>query len=183
MQPSIETMKAAYDKHKNLKIAASEIGMKWQTLYWYLKRENYPIVGDKSAYGSAKDKFAARAESDFKRIVPMATDMNKETYQSKYDFKINGLKIDIKASNLNHGINGSKYMRWAFSLRRQEMFADFVVGMAYKNNELCKLFLFPSEQIRFRQTITISERGSKRWSEFEISDIDLKEFFERTTLN
>ncbi len=183
MQLSIETMKAAYDKHKNLKIAASEIGMKWQTLYWHLKRWNHPIVSDKSAYGSTKDKFAARAESDFREIVPTAIDMNKEAYQNKYDFKINGLKIDVKASNLNYGVKGSKCMRWAFSIKKQEMIADFVVGMAYKDNKLFKLFLFPSEKIRFRQTITINERGSRKWSEFEISKSDLKEFFEDTILN
>lgn len=183
MNITIQEMKHAYDKHKNLKLAAADIGMKWQTLYWYLKRENHPVIGSKSEYGSDKDKFAAKAESDFKKIIPSAIDMNKETYQSKYDFKINNLKVDIKASNLNRGTNDSKYMRWAFSLKKQEMFADFIVGMAYKNNKLYKLFLFPSEQVRFRQTITISERGSKKWSEFEISSDDLQEFFEKTILN
>lgn len=63
------------------------------------------------------------------------------------------------------------------------MFADFIVGMAYKNNELFKLFLFPSEQVRFRQTITISERGSNKWSDYEISKEELQEFFESTVTN
>lgn len=183
MNITIQEMKNAYDKRKNLKLAAADIGMKWQTLYWYLKRENHPVIGSKSEYGSDKDKFAARAESDFKKMIPSAIDMNKEKFQSKYDFKVNDLKVDIKASNLHSGIKYSKYMRWAFSLRKQEMFADFIVGMAYKNNELFKLFLFPSEQVRFRQTITISERGSNKWSDYEISKEELQEFFESTIIN
>lgn len=44
MNITIQEMKSAYDKHKNLKLAADDIGMKWQTLYWYLKRENHPII-------------------------------------------------------------------------------------------------------------------------------------------
>lgn len=183
MNITIQEMKNAYDKHKNLKLAAADIGMKWQTLYWYLKRENHPIVGNKSEYGSDKDRFAAKAESDFKKMIPSAIDMNKEKFQSKYDFKINGLKVDIKASNLNRGTKYSKYMRWAFSLKKQEMFADFIVGMAYKDSKLYKLFLFPSEQVRFRQTITISERGSDKWGDYEISKEDLQEFFESTVIN
>ena len=37
----------AYDKHKNLKLAASEIGLKWQTLYSRLKNQGVNIIGDK----------------------------------------------------------------------------------------------------------------------------------------
>lgn len=181
--PTIEQMKSAYDKHKNLKIAAAEIGMKWQTLYWYLKQQNHPIISDKSRYGSSADKFSAKSEQDFLQIVPHAIDMNSKQYQSKYDFEINGLKVDVKASNLNHGIKNSKYLRWAFCIKKQEMFADFIVGMAYKNGELFKLFLFPAEQVKFRSTVTISERGSRKWNDFEISKEDLKEFFEQTVMN
>lgn len=181
--PSIEEMKAAYDKYKNLKLAAAEVGMKWQTLYWYLKKVDYPINGDKSRYGSDKDRFAASAEADFKKIIPSAVDMNNQVYQNKYDFDIHGLKVDVKASNLKQANKKSASKRWAFSLRKQEMIADFVVGMAYKEQKLHKLFLFPSEQIRFHSTISISENGSQKWSDFEISQNDLSSFFEQTVLS
>lgn len=183
MDITIQEMKNAYDKHKNLKQAASDIGMKWQTLYWYLKRENHPIVGNKSQYGSDKDRFAAKAEADFKKMIPSAIDMNKEKFQSKYDFEIHNLKVDVKASNLRTLNNPSKSSRWAFSLKKQEMIADFIVGMAYKNDELFKLFLFPSEQIRFMQSISISEHGSEKWGDYEVSKEELQEFFESTIIN
>ncbi|ULJ64016.1 hypothetical protein MIS33_07550 [Wielerella bovis] len=181
--PTIEEMKMAYDKHKNLKLAADEVGMKWQTLYWYLKKHNHHISSDKSRYGSATDKFAAKAEQDFKQLVPSAKDMNSTIFQSKYDFKIHGLKVDVKASQLHQGNKGKPNLRWAFSLKKQEMLADFIVGMAYKDEKIVKLYLFPAEQIRFRSTISISENGSSKWRDFEISPDDLKAFFEKTILN
>lgn len=46
----------AYDKHKNLKLAANEIGLKWQTLYCMLKNQGINIIGDKLRYGSDRDK-------------------------------------------------------------------------------------------------------------------------------
>jgi hypothetical protein len=56
MNIPVEQMKAAYDKHKNLKVAADELGMKWQTLYWCLKKYNHPVVGNKSKYGTSLQK-------------------------------------------------------------------------------------------------------------------------------
>ena len=72
MNIPIEQMKSAYDKHQNLKVAASELGMKWQTLYWHLKKHNHPIIGNKSKYGSPKDKLASliRFEDRCEGVVP-----------------------------------------------------------------------------------------------------------------
>ncbi|CAL9963606.1 hypothetical protein VPHF99_0085 [Vibrio phage F99] len=47
MKNSITVMKEVYDKHKNLKIAAEELGMVWQTLYWNLNKVRHPVTGDK----------------------------------------------------------------------------------------------------------------------------------------
>jgi hypothetical protein len=179
-QPSIERMKEAYDKHRHLKNAAESIGMKWQTLYWHLKREGHPIQGDKERYGSESDRFAAKAEHEFAALVGNAANMNKAKYQSKYDFDINGLKVDIKASRLNLGHKLAKSRRWAFSLKRQEMLADFIVCMAYKDDVLFRLFLLPSEQVRYRSTVSIPENATSKWDDYEISTQDLKEFFEKT---
>ena len=52
----------AYSRHMNLKLAAHELGMKWQTLYYRLKRAGVPVVGDKLRHGSDRDRLAARAE-------------------------------------------------------------------------------------------------------------------------
>jgi len=37
----------AYEKHKNLKLAANDVGLPWQTVYVHLKRAGVPVVGDK----------------------------------------------------------------------------------------------------------------------------------------
>ena len=182
MTPTIHEMKSAYDKHKHLKIAADSIGMKWQTLYWHLKKSGHPIQGDKESYGSEKDKFAATSERDFQGIIGREIkNLNTEKFQSKYDFEINGLKVDIKASRLHNGSKQSKAMRWAFSLKKQEMVADFIVCMAYKENQLFKIFLIPRESLRYRSTISISENLRSKWVDYLISEEDLKEFFQETT--
>ena len=180
MQPSIEQMKNAYDEHRHLGKAAEAIGMKWQTLYWHLKRAGYPILGDKERYGSEKDRFAAKAEREFAEIVGNAVNLNKATYHSKYDFDINGLKVDVKASNLKRVSKLSKSLRWAFSLKKQEAIADFIVCMAYKDDVLFKLFLIPTEMMRYRATISIAENGTSKWEDYAISREDLKEFFEKS---
>lgn len=46
-KPSIDVMKSVYDKYKNLKLAAEELGIKWQLLYTYLRSANHPVTGDK----------------------------------------------------------------------------------------------------------------------------------------
>lgn len=48
----------AYEKHKNLKLAAEELGIKWQYLYVILRKEGVAVCGDKSRYGSDKDRLA-----------------------------------------------------------------------------------------------------------------------------
>ena len=59
----------AYEKHKNLKIDAQEIGIKWQTLYLRLKNQGIAVIGDKLRYGSDRDKLSAKAEAIFKGTI------------------------------------------------------------------------------------------------------------------
>ena len=46
----------AYRKHMNLKLAAAELGVAWQSLYVRLKQLGEPVTGDKMRYGSDRDK-------------------------------------------------------------------------------------------------------------------------------
>ena len=178
MNIPIEQMKSAYDKHQNLKVAASELGMKWQTLYWHLKKHNHPIIGNKSKYGSPKDKLASLSEKHFSNLVPDAINMNSTCFQSKWDFEIYGLKIDVKASCLHDAGERSRQKRYSFSVKKQESHVDFIVAFGYTDNIIKKCYLFPKEIIRYMETISISEHKSK-WSDYEIPLEDLRPFFER----
>lgn len=177
MQPPIEQMKSVYDKHLHLKNAADELGMKWQTLYWYLQKAGHPVTGNKARYGSKTDKLASRAEVDFKRLVPNAKDMNEAKYQSKYDFEIYGLKVDVKASTLKEYCKNKSLCRYSFNVKKQEMLADFIVAFGYNKGELEKCYLFPKEHIRFMTTISISN-GKSKWQDFEVAPKELKPFFD-----
>ena len=59
----------AYAKHRNLKLAAGELGICWQTLYVRLKRAGVPVTGDKLRYGADRDRLGATCEAEFQRLV------------------------------------------------------------------------------------------------------------------
>lgn len=167
-----------YLKHKHLKLAADELGMKWQTLYVWLKKAGIQVIGDKSKYGSDKDKLASHAENLFQQLVPNAVNQNESKFQSKIDFMVGDKKIDVKSSNLNKGMKNSDSKRWSFSVKKQEFIADFLVCFAFINgSDIYKLLLIPSELISKYQTITVSSSKSK-WLDYEISPNELKNFFE-----
>ncbi len=167
---------AAYNKHKNLKLAADELGVKWQTLYVQLRKLNIPVTGDKLKYGSNRDRLAARAEIEFQRLVPFAINQNKVKFQSKFDYFVGNEKVDIKASHLKPGNKRFKQVRWAFSVKRQELCADFIVCFGMLDNGY-KLFLIPGECVRYYQTISISNTGVSKWHQYAISPEDLTIFF------
>ena len=103
--------------------------------------------------------------------------MNEVKYQSKYDFEIYGMKVDVKASTLKGHCKNQDLRRYSFSVKKQEMLADFIVAFGYNNGELEKCYLFPKEHIRFMTTISISN-GKSKWQDFEIAPEELKPFFD-----
>ncbi len=170
---------SAYEKHKHLKLAADEIGMKWQTLYVRLRKNNIQVTGDKTKYGSMSDKIGARGERDFSKLVPDAVDQNESQFQAPIDFVVNGVTVDVKASQRRLGNKNCKNERWAFSIKKQESSCDFFVFMAYtKNHEsLERVFLVPGDICRFLSSISITCSGSSKWHDYEVSPNELSVFF------
>lgn len=168
----------AYEKHKNLKLAASEIGIKWQTLYFRLKNQGVNVVGDKLKYGSDRDRLSSLAEAAFLKLVPSAVSMNSIKWQHKYDFKVNGHKVDVKSS-MPRQLN-KKYpsKSWAFNFKKQSLVCDFVCcfGMN-ENKELQKIILVPSEFFKGLSTVSISINGGSKWIDYEIDGGELEAFF------
>ena len=168
----------AYRRHKNLKLAAVDIGIPWQKVYVHLRSAGEPVTGDKAAYGSDKDRLAARGEEIFASLVPFAHDQNKNRYQSKIDFLVRGHGVDVKTSTLRLSNRACKQKRWAFSTKKQELLADFMVciGIGADNETLARLLLIPGEVIRKYATLSLSEAGSK-WDDYSVSPDDLAQFF------
>lgn len=158
-------------------MAAEELGMKWQTLYWNLIKVGHPVTGDKSRYGSGSDLLAAAAEKHFNELVPSATCQNINEYQAKFDFDIYGLKVDIKAANPTAITAKYPYKRWNFSIKKQRLSADFIVCIAYENSRPHRYLLLPKEMICEQTGISLGERNGK-WSDYEIAPEDLQPFFE-----
>lgn len=184
---SLEKMKEVYDKYKNLKIAAKELGIVWQTLYWNLSSVGHPVVGDKERYGSPTDKMAAALEKRFKEMVPYAEDYNKDKFQASVDFEVRGVSVDIKAATKKDGYKSNPRknpsFRWAFSTKVQEKCSDFMVMFCMTGTccedygEIEKILLIPKEFYHNKQSISVSCTQSK-WYDFEVSEKELREFFD-----
>lgn len=185
----LQKYKNVYDKHLNLKLAAMELNMKWQTLYWHLSKENHPVIGDKEAYGSPTDKMAKALEDYFNGIVPEAVPYNAGKFQAPMDFSVNGYSVDIKAATKKNGYKSNPRknpsFRWAFSTKVQEKSSDFMVMFCmegyscedYGNVE--KILLVPKEFYHNKQSISVSCANSK-WYDFEVSEAELQDFFFNT---
>ena len=176
MTEAITQEQKVYEKHLNLKIAANELNMKWQTLYAKLKKLGVPVVGDKTVYGSEKDRLAAKAEMEFGKLVPEAQNQNKVKFQSTIDFMVGNHKIDVKSSRLNQVSKKFEPKRWAFSVKKQEFFADFIVCFAFLD-DYYRVFLIPGELVRNYQTISISPTGNGKWLDYEVQPSELRQFF------
>jgi hypothetical protein len=169
--------KESYARLENLKLVAEEIGIPWQTVYVHLKALGVQVKGNKEKYGSESDKFATKAEKHFMSLVPEAKDMNNDKYQARFDFNIEGLKVDVKSSRLRRQSKSSNTLRWAFSVTKQESIADFMVCIAYEEDEPKHYFLLPSEIVKFYSCISVSMKRDGKWWDYEINPKELRSFF------
>lgn len=168
----------AYAKHKNLKIAAAELGMPWQTLYVRLKSEGVSVTGDRLRYGSDRDRLGAFAEAEFKRLVPLATDMNEAEFRAKHDFEVSGIKVDVKTS-VPRQLN-KKYpaKSWSFSFKKQSLTCDFICCFCLdEERAVQRVLVIPKEFFHGLQTVSVSCAGGSKWLDYEIPADQLAEFF------
>lgn len=168
----------AYAKHKNLKLAANDIGIKWQTLYARLKNQGVPITGDKLRYGTDRDKLSALAEAEFKRFVPSAISMNEIKWQYKYDFTVNNHKVDVKCSMPKKLSKKYQAQSWSFSFKKQTLICDFVCCFCMDHYKTTKnILLVPSEFFKGLQTVSVACSGNSKWLDYEIQGHELEDFF------
>lgn len=169
---------ATYQKHMNLKLAAEELGMKWQTLYVQLKKLGVAVVGDKARYGSDKDRLAVMAEQEFQRLVPEAENANSVCYQAKIDFTVGAIKVDVKASLPNQHDQRFPAKRWAFSFKKQSLLCDFICCFCMNEDKsLARVLLVPKEFCVGLQSVSVPCAGRSKWYDYEVQPSELREFF------
>lgn len=167
-----------YRRHMNLKLAAAELQMPWQSLYVKLKAEGVPVVGDKLRYGSDRDKLAALAEVEFLRLVPEAMSMNAIRFQSKHDFEVAGQKVDVKASMPRQLNKKYEAMSWSFSFKKQSLSCDFICCFCIgEEKQTQKILLVPQEFFRGLQTVSVGCCGKSKWLDYEVQAEALAPFF------
>lgn len=160
-----------YRRLRNLKLVAVEVGIPWQKVYVYLRAAGEPVTGDKSRYGSDTDRLAAKAENEFKRLVPNCTNLNDQKFQAKIDFSVGPLSVDVKASRRHND-------RWAFSLKKQELLADFFVCFAFDDDGSYRVVVIPNELCRHYQTLSLSANSKTKWWDYEVDPASLASFFD-----
>lgn len=176
-------IKESYSMLKNLKLVEIETGIKWQTVYWHLKKEGVPITGDKARYGSATDRLAVFGEQFFQRLVPDAIDNNDLKWQSSIDFSVYGVKVDIKTSRLmpaGRNTKGKSFSaRWCYCISKQQDIADYFVLLALPENddEPRHIFLLPKELATAKTTISIPLTMKSKWADYKVSAQELQQFF------
>lgn len=176
---TMSTEAQAYEKHKNLKLAASELGIPWQTLYVRLKKEGVSVAGDKLRYGTDRDRLGAMAEAEFKRLVPAATNANETKYQSKWDFDISGLKVDVKASMPRQLNKRYPSKSWSFSFKKQSLVCDFICCFCLsESGETRHILVVPREFFGGLQTVSVSCGGCSKWLDYSVDPDELAPFFE-----
>lgn len=171
----------SYSRLKNLKLVEEETGIKWQTVYWHLKKAGVSVTGDKKRYGSSSDKLARDYEEYFKKIVPEAVDNNESQFQSTIDFYVGSLSVDVKVSRLQvSGVSrkGKSFSsRWAYCISKQKDIADIFILFALDENENVKhIFAIPNDIAVNHSTISIPVSMRSKWAEFEINQDDIREF-------
>jgi len=177
---TINEMISSYQKHKNLKISAAELGMSFQTLYYHLRKAGVSVTGDKERYGTDKDKFAAKCEKIFSSLVPDALDKNLEEFQSKIDFTVYGIRIDVKGATIQKPSKSPGGHRWMFSIKKQLITADFFVLFGFElsgDQDAKEVFLIPAELIASKQSISISCYGKSKWHAYSVNPEQLASMF------
>jgi len=168
----------SYSRHKHLHNVADEVGIPWQTVYVYLKEKGVPVTGDKSTYGSPKDKLAAHGELLFGRMVPFAVDLNKVKFQPKIDFDVLGYGVDVKTSRRKKTSKRFDSRAWSFSFKKQSQDADFFVCVGLcENQEVEKVFLIPGELVRKLHTVSVPVSMKSKWACFQVDPQELAVFF------
>jgi hypothetical protein len=170
----------AYAKHKNLKLAAAELGIAWQVLYTRLREQGVAVTGDKARYGSDKDKFAEFGEQEFQRLVPEAIPQNEFKFQAKVDFLVHGIKVDVKSSMPHEALSRGNSLRWAFSLAKQAAYCEFYCCLCFsKDRDLQHALLMPREIVEGMQTLSVScSKRRSKWLDYEVQPSELAKFFE-----
>lgn len=170
----------AYEKHKNLKLAAAELGINWGTLYARLRKQGVQVTGDKERHGSAADKLGRAGELLFKTLCPAAIDMNALRFQAPYDFVVHNHRVDVKVSSRNSfDKRNLDLKRWSFLVSHQIDRCDFLCCfcLADDGESITKVILTPSEIISGMQSISISCGGKSKWDEFIVPPGELETFF------
>lgn len=181
---TLETIKESYSRLKNLKLVEQETGVKWQTVYWHLKREGVEVCGDKARYGSASDRVGLIGEQRFQRFVPFAEDNNSGKWQATVDFSIGSATVDAKTARLTPGgrqPGGKSFSaKWSFCVSKQKDVADFFVlyALPEEGDEPEHVFLMPREIATAKATISIPRSLKSKWADYKVSETDLADFFQ-----
>jgi hypothetical protein len=118
------------------------------------------------------------AEQEFLRLVPGSTACNEKRWQSKWDFEVGGMKVDVKASMPRRLSKKYPALSWAFAFKKQSLVCDFICCFCMsQDRQIEKILLVPKEFFEGLQTVSVSCSGSSKWLDYAIGGAELAQFF------
>lgn len=168
----------AYHRLGSIKSVCLDTGAPPYVVYKWLKIGGLLKPNDAVKYGTTGAKAGAKAELEFKKLVPFAMETNKhlETNCPSFDFDIGGTTIDVKFSSLHPS------GKWNFrSAQGKAMHPDFYVLFCATDGKKdmtgkYKVLVIPSEILGTVSQVCINKNGGM-YDDFEIEPSELADFF------
>lgn len=181
----------SYQRTGCIKTAAFEAKMLMIQAFKTLKIRGAMFVADRLKYGTEATRMGARAELEFKKLVPQARPQNAVNHiHPSYDFVVAGQKVDVKAAAIRdrkakkEHLDGHKC--WSIKLVRHNqdaMKADFYVIFLMQNetslSDGYEILVIPKELCSDVRQINIRPNIKDHWAwDFKIEPDELTDFFE-----
>jgi len=170
----------AYRRLGNIAAVCMETGCQPYIAYKILKISKVLKAKEGTVYGTHSQKQGARAELEFKRLVPFAMPAN-ETMQNNcpvYDFDINGTTVDVKFCSFCSGAGRYSFRTAQSKHFRPDWYCAFMADTDVKEliTGQYRVVLIPDDAVQQVKSVSFTERGSRYW-DFEIPPQELAAFF------
>jgi len=175
-----ESIISAYQRLGSIPAVCLETGCQPYIAYKWLKIAKVLKSKEGMRYGTTGQKQGARAELEFKRLVPFAMPANEALQNNciAFDFDINGITVDVKFASLCEG-SGVYTFRTAHSKPiRPDYSCAFLAapGLKELKSDQYRVLVVPDELVTNIKGVHIQKNSVRYW-DFEIAPNELAGFF------
>jgi len=163
----------AYQRLGNIKSVCIETGCAPYVAYKWLKISKLLTTQESTRYGTNGQKQGARAELEFKRLVPFAMPTNKmlENNYPAFDFDINGTTVDVKFCSLCNGSGRYGFRTAQNKYMRPDWYCAFLANPEVK--ELIpgeyRILVIPDAMVQTIKSVSLYSSSGQYWTHRRIN--------------